>query len=144
MCKVKYSVMSVKKVFAGDKLDLLRQEVPWSLCSWQDHVPVPSAASPSSRNMKITQGELLPPCQLSMDLPASDITLSLIYYKCSSSWDQREHIKTYQSFNSIPCCSGQDSHPWERQRTQPWPAEVTLHSRSKWHFWALSSHFSKS
>ena len=68
--------MSIKKIFAGDKLDLLRQELPRSLHTWRDHVPVPSTASPSPGNMKITQGELLPPCQLSMDLPASNITLS--------------------------------------------------------------------
>lgn len=61
VCKNKYSVMPVKKIFAGDKLDLLGQELPQSLHSWQDPVPVPCAASPSSGNMKIAQGELLPP-----------------------------------------------------------------------------------
>lgn len=68
--------MSIKKIFAGDKLDLLRQELPRSRCSWRDHVSVPSAAFLSSGNMKTIQGELPAPCQFSVDLPASDITLS--------------------------------------------------------------------
>jgi len=46
--------MSIKKMFAGDKLYLLRQELPRSLCSWWDHVPMPSAVSSSSGSTKIT------------------------------------------------------------------------------------------
>lgn len=102
VCKTKYSVLSIKKIFVGDKLHLLRQDLPQSLCIWWGHVPVLSAAPPSSGNTDITQGKMPPPCHLSMDLPASNITLSRYLLQMQLFLgSKRASKKTYQSFDSI-------------------------------------------
>lgn len=109
VCKTKYSVLSIKKIFAGDKLDLLRKDLPRSFRSWWDRVPAPSAASPSSG---ITQGELLPPCRLSMGLSVSNITLSRYLLQMQLFLGStRASKKTYQSFDSIPPARGRTAAP---------------------------------